>query len=169
MRLLFFVLLVIVCIECGRRNGKKSKGGEKNRNEAPKDYDETITLDDAVEEELQEVEEEEELEEAVCTYQTRFGELTLGPGTTYQFNMMDQCEVVQCLEGGIVEKTRIPVNKYSHDYSLHEFRIYNPMGNGMFGGKSCKACLCIDGRNGMFFLSCQDFADSCKDPVNGVS
>merc|ERR1712039_242227 len=100
MRLLFLLLLVIVCIECGRnRDGKKNKD-KKNRDGK---IDNSEQMDDIPEE-------EEEQTYNFCMHKWSGVAMRLDPGTTVQFKQEDQCEVVQCLEGGRLEVSRVPVN-----------------------------------------------------------
>ena len=187
MRLLFLVLLVIVCIECGKRNkgGKKNKDGKKDKGEQLPD---TITVDDEEMEREPEVitvddkeideksalipvdvevadeihEEEEEDEPAFCSHTILGMEMRLNPGTTFR-NPMDQCEIVQCLEGGELEVTNVPVNPLGVK-TFHEVLIHNP--SGIFKGKPCKDCKCIG--MGMHFLSCSESKD-CDHPVNDAA
>lgn len=157
MRLFLLIVLVIACVEAGKKNRNKNR---KNKNENSRAQDSEVEAMAA-----DEVEAMAEDEPVLCNFQK--GVMTMNLPVGYIFlsgDDTDECEIGQCLPGGEIEISRIPVNSFG-DSTGHELFIYSP--SGVFAGKSCKLCTCIDAGQRKY-RSCQDFGDSCSNPINGL-
>ena len=151
MRLFLLIVLVIACVEAGKKNKNRNK---KNRNENSRAKDIEV-----------EVMAEDEPQPVLCNFQK--GVMTMNLPIGYIFlsgDDTDECEIGQCLPGGEIEISRIPVNSFG-DSTGHELFIHTP--SGVFAGKPCKLCTCIDAGQRKY-RSCKDFGDSCSNPINGL-
>merc|ERR1712224_289749 len=126
------IVLVFVCVECGKRKNRRNRKVEDNDKPAS------------------------------CSFQKDGMVMTLRPGYVFlSADIKNECEIGQCLPGGKVEFSRIPVNALGV-FTQHELFIHSP--SGSFAGKSCKLCTCIDAGERKY-RSCKDFGDVCSNPI----